>query len=164
MIVRTVKKSDLGNLPEFFIKAYGPQTIFQNTEFLKWYFSSRDNDNNYLEKCRIGLNPENKIVSFYGGLDYLLKVKERIIPLVWGVIAYTLPEWRGKGINGELVKQLIQANEINGVIGMSRKTALFYVKTDYNMFSVDTFKRYVIILKEDTFEIMNQGVYAEYVA
>jgi len=48
-----------------------------------------------MSKCVIGINPEGEIVSHYGGLFYEMKIDNNSHSLIWGVNAYTLPDWRG---------------------------------------------------------------------
>jgi len=146
--IRTVKASDIGSLKSFFIKAYGERTVFQNDQFLLYYFDSRSKDLDPLSASLIGLSPEMEIVSHYGGLFYNLKINNEIHQMIWGVSAFTLPEWRGKGFNSKIVDLINENNEINGVIGFSRTTASFYQKLGYNIFDFERFTRYVQILNQ----------------
>jgi hypothetical protein len=152
-LIRNVETSDVDNLIPFFIKAYGKQTIFQNAQFLEHYFSSRKTGIKSMSQCVIGLSPDGEIVSHYGGLFYDLRMKKDIHTLIWGVNAYTLPEWRGKGINSAIVNFINESSEINGVIGFTQTAAEFYQKIGYNMFDFNKFTRYVLVLdKEKTKE------------
>ena len=101
-----------------------------------------------MNKCIISIIDENQIVSFYGGLERSLIYNDKAIPFVWGVNAYTLPKWRGKGLNGGIVKKLMGSNEINGVMGMNLKTAQYYEDIGYNMFNLSTLDRYVLLLNK----------------
>ena len=151
---RYVRTNDLDKIRKFFVSCYGDKTVFQNKDFLFWYFSSRDNDKSIMKKCIISESDDGQIVSFYGGLERYLRFGNRLIPFVWGVNAYTLPEWRGKGLNSGIVKQLMENNTINGVIGMNSKDAQFYDSVGYNMFNMHTFDRYVLVLNKKTFDII----------
>lgn len=66
--------------------------------------------------------------------------------MIWGVSAYTFPEWRGKGFNSKIIDFIIQHNDINGVIGFTRETASFYQKLGYNIFYFNRFTRYILVL------------------
>ncbi len=154
MKTRYVKNNDLDKIKNFFVSSYSEKTVFQDKEFLSWYFSSLDSDKSIMKKCIISQSDDGRIISFYGGLQRYLKLGDKSIPFVWGVNAYTLPKWRGKGLNGSIVKQLMENNEINGVIGMNYKTAQYYVNVGYNMFNLMTFDRYVLVLNKKTFDII----------
>jgi len=145
-IIRSVQRKDIDSLKKFFVTAYGSGTIFQHEPFLEWYFNPRQENYAFMKNCIIGVSSDGQIISHYGGLSYLLKVGDQKIPLVWGVNAFTLEEWRGKGINSSIVDFLLNNNETNGVIGFTEKTAQFYNKTGYNIFNYKRFSRYVYIL------------------
>lgn len=144
IIIRKANVDDLEKLQKFFIKAYGGKTIFQDKEFLLYYFCSRCNKS--LSNNWIALNPNGEIVSHYGGLDYQLKIINNPYSIIWGVSAYTLPEFRGKGSNSRIIDFIINSNEINGVIGFTKSTASFYQNHGYNIFNLERFIRYVLIL------------------
>ncbi len=146
IIIRKVKESDLPTLIDFFIKAYGKQTIFQNEKFLEYYFGFGKNKEPIFNYCLIGITLTGEIVSHYGGLYYELKMEDKIFPMIWGVSAYTLPEVRGLGINSTIVKYLIENNEINAVIGFTEKTGEFYEKRGYNLFNFERFARFVYVI------------------
>jgi hypothetical protein len=154
--IRKVEVSDLGKLTEFFIKAYGIQTIFQNERFLKYYFGSITNNDYPFSHCLIGLSPEGEIVSHYGGLYYDMMVNDKIVSATWGVNAYTLSEWRGKGINSKIVEYIYNNNEVNAVIGMPFDAPRFYKSIGYNMFNKETLSRYIYNLDLKTFEVIKQ--------
>ncbi|OFX23720.1 MAG: hypothetical protein A2041_09605 [Bacteroidetes bacterium GWA2_31_9b] len=156
IIVRRANYSDLHELIKFFIKAYGNTTIFKNEQFLEHYFYPTFSNEESIGNCLIGLNSDREIVSHYGGLNYNLKINNKIISMIWGVSAYTLPEWRGKGYNSKIIDFIFQNNEINGVIGFTEDTASFYQKTGYNLFEFERFTRYIMILDlKKTLEIVN---------
>jgi hypothetical protein len=155
--IRDVSVTDLDNLIRFFKKAYGEDTIFSNYDFLKWYFNSRDDSEKYMEHSIIGLDRAGNVISHYGGLDYELKIGQEVYPIVWGVNAFTLPEWRGKGINSYIVEKINKDNEINGIIGFTDSTARFYDSIDYNVFNYKKFDRYVYVIdKENTYKIIDE--------
>jgi hypothetical protein len=145
-LIRVVESSDFDNLILFFKRAYGKQTVFQDAQFLQYYFSSKKKNVKPMSACVIGLNSDSEIVSHYGGLFSEMKIDNRIYNLIWGVNAFTLPEWRGKGINSAIVNYINKNNEVNGVIGFNEKTASFYEKIGYNIFNFQKFARYVFVL------------------
>lgn len=122
--IRNATLKDLPKLTEFFIDAYGTNTIFKSEEFLKYYFNAINNEP--LSNNIIAVNKDNKIVSHYGGLNTNLKIRDKVYQLIWGVSAFTLNEYRGKGINSKIVEKLVNDNQINGVIGFTKSTADFY--------------------------------------
>ena len=117
--IRKVKISDLENLTKFFIKAYGKDTVFQNEDFLNYYFAAEHHGRERFTSNLVGVLDHGEIVAHYGGLDYNLNIGGNKYNLIWGVNAYTLPEYRGLGINSEIVKYIKNNSEINGVIGFS---------------------------------------------
>ena len=156
IIIRTVQVSDIKKLKNFFIKAYGKNTIFQNEQFLTHYFDAGLNNKSVFCNCLIGITENGEIVSHYGGLEYNLKINHKIHPMIWGVNAYTLPEYRGKGANSQIIDFITNNNEINGVIGFTSQTALFYQKLGYNIFKFEKYSRHVLILNsEKTLHVCN---------
>lgn len=145
--IRTVKPRDIEEIKSFFIKAYGKDTVFQDERFLKWFFNSEQNKNHFINNCIVCLNNAGQIISYYGGLKHILQIHHEKIPIIWGVNAFTLKEWRGKGINSKMVEMFLR-NEINGVIGFSRKTALFYKELGFNIFNYNRFSRFIYILDD----------------
>jgi hypothetical protein len=151
--VRKFQEADYPKLADFFIKAYGANTVFQNIDFLKYYFASRNSQND--TACLVAVDEDTKqIISHYGGLFFELTLNNRVVPIVWGVNAYTLAEWRGKGINSKIVDFIHNDNEINAVIGMPFDAPFFYKKLGYHIFSKETLSRFVYLLSEKTFEII----------
>ena len=144
ILIRTVQKLDLEKLKDFFIKAYGESTVFQNEQFLLYYFKNQDIGIDPLNYSLVGVTMNGEIVSHYGGLHYKLKLKNKIISVIWGVNAFTLPEWRGKGINSKIVKYIHENNEANAIIGMPFEAPLFYKKFGYNIFNKETLNRFVL--------------------
>lgn len=155
IIIRKVKIYDIEKLKLFFIKAYGKQTIFQNEKFLLYFFSDGSKESIPLSSNIIALNQFGEIVSHYGGLRYNIAVNDKIMPIIWGVNAYTLPEWRAKGINSKIVDFIIKNNEINAVIGMPNNAPYFYKKRGYNIFNKSTLNRFVFVIDDRTFDIVN---------
>jgi len=156
IIIRTAQISDLERLKKFFIKAYGEKTIFQNEDFLNHYFDASLNNKPVFSNCLIGINSKEEIVSHYGGLEYKLIIKNKICSMIWGVSAYTLEEYRGKGVNSKIVEFIANNFEVNGVIGFTSQTSLFYQKLGYNIFNFEKFSRHILVLeKEKTKEVCN---------
>jgi hypothetical protein len=77
-----------------------------------------------------------------------LLLHDEKIPIIWGVNAFTLEDWRGKGINSKILEMFLE-NEINGVIGFPPKAASFYKERGYNIFNYKRFSRYIYILDDD---------------
>src|SRR3990167_5271042 len=103
--IRPMRPEDLEKLVVFFKKAYGQHTVFQDKDFLKYYFASRDTEKSDDTAFLVFHDLKSGgIISYYGGLFYKLNLNNTVLPLVWGVNAYTLPEWRGKGINSKIVE------------------------------------------------------------
>lgn len=155
IIIRTVQISDIEKLKCFFIKAYGENTIFQNEKFLTYYFDTHNEKFQPFSFSLIGINLHGEIVSHYGGLHNKLKLNKQIISVVWGVNAYTMPKWRGNGINSKIVKYIYQNNQANAVIGMPLDAPYFYQKLGYNIFNKETFKRFVYVFDSRVFDIVN---------
>jgi GNAT superfamily N-acetyltransferase len=156
IIIRTAQISDLERLKKFFIKAYGEKTMFQNEDFLNHYFDASLNKKPVFSNCLIGINNKEEIVSHYGGLEYKLIIKNKIFSMIWGVSAYTLEEYRGKGVNSKIVEFITNNFEVNGVIGFTSQTSLFYQKLGYNIFNFEKFSRHILVLEnEKTKEVCN---------
>jgi hypothetical protein len=145
-VIKGVASTNIDELILFFKKAYGEETIFRSKLFLDWYFNKKIPGSVPMNKCLIGVSSANEIVSHYGGLDSELLIDNIIFPIVWGVNAYTFPEWRGMGINSEIVDRITENNTINGVIGFSEKTAMFYDTIGYNTFRHNRFSRFYRII------------------
>ena len=146
VIIRRANKSDLEELKDFFIKAYGESTVFQDGQFLLYYFKTIYNNLDPLHYSVVGVTHNGEIVSHYGGLDYKLILNDKIISVIWGVNAFTLPEWRGKGINSKIVKFINDTNVANACIGMTLNTALFYKRVGHNIFNAERFTRFIYCL------------------
>jgi hypothetical protein len=162
IVIRAAKLSDLGKLKEFFIKAYGRLTIFQDEIFLTHYFARNFKNELAFSDSLIGITQNGDIVSHYGGVKYDLKLKDKTVPITWGVNSYTLPAHRGNGVSSMTLDVITDRNIINGVIGFTSQTALFYQKLGYNVFDFKKYLRYVLVLDYDkTLEIcrsINQNV------
>lgn len=154
IVIRRTQTSDLEKLRDFFIKAYGESTVFQNEQFLLYYYKTLNSEP--LHYSLVGVTQNGEIVSHYGGLDYKLILNNIIISIIWGVNAFTLPEWRGKGINSKIVKCIHENNEANAVIGIPFEAPLFYKKFGYNIFNKETFNRFIYALDLKTFDIAYQ--------
>lgn len=149
--LKTLEESDISKLSDFFIKAYGRNTIFQSHGFLKWYFSVGKK-----EFCKSIMVKDNlgDIVSFYGVLLKPFNLNNKVVNISWGVNAFTLEKHRGKGFNSAIVDYLNNNNKINGVIGFTKKTLQFYSKNNYNTFQELKFQRFIyIVSKERTLKI-----------
>jgi len=140
-------------LKEFFIKTYGESTVFQDENFLLYYYRTIYNDLDPLYYSVVGVTKKGDIVSHYGGLDYKFILNNSVISLIWGVNAFTLPEWRGKGINSKIVSFISENNEANAVIGMPFDAPYFYKQNGYNIFNKETFCRFIYALDLKTFDI-----------
>lgn len=144
MEIRKANLLDIPKLKAFFIKAYGESTIFQDDFFLIYYFNLKENSQSI-----IAITETEEIVSHYGGLQYEIIINQKISPIVWGVNAYTLSDYRGKGINNLIVDYILKNNQTNGVIGFKKKTGFFYEKLNYNLFDYNRFIRYLFIIDYD---------------
>jgi Acetyltransferase (GNAT) domain len=140
--VRVVRNEDVVRLASFFKKSYGESTIFQDEEFIKYYFRIG------LPECHSVLaeRTEGEIISFYGSIAVQLKITGKLYKMDWGINAFTLPEWRGKGLNQQILKLTSSFADIHGVIGFTPKTAEFYVSKGYNLFDKRRFARSILIL------------------
>ncbi len=156
IIIRKAQVKDIDNLTRFFIKAYGNQTIFQDKNFLLYYFDAFNAKSEPFSHSLIAVAPEGEIVSHYGGLFYELKLNQKIISMIWGVNAYTLPDWRGKQINSKIVNFIHNNNEANAVIGMPFEAPFFYKKLGYNIFDKKTLKRFIYVFDSRAFDISVQ--------
>ncbi len=154
--MRFVEETDLESLKQFFVKAYGEYAVFQNSGFLNWYFNQESHRNAFMKSCIIAVNDKDEVVSHYGGLRYTLMLHNRPISMAWGVNAYTLPEWRKRGINSKLVIEMARRHDILGTIGMSHDAASFYQGLGFNMFHKQRFCRYVLNMDVKTFEVVKK--------
>jgi hypothetical protein len=154
--LRKATSEDIPKLIVFFIKAYGNSTIFQLPNFLKYYFQCPNDSTRILKANWIGLNPSGEVVSHYGGLENKMILGDKLIDAVWGVNAYTFPEYRGQGLNGSLVNMLFEKNQLNATIGMSLDTHKFYKKIGYQVFNHVRFSRFLLVFKEDIYTIIKQ--------
>lgn len=160
--IRMARPADMAELRRFFVKAYGEKTIFQSEQFLTHYFDSARSQKPLFGHSIIGLNSAGEIVSHYGGLQCGLKMGGRVESITWGVNAYTLPEYRGRGVNSQMVDHIAAHCDIHGVIGFTASTSLFYQALGYRLFDFQRFSRHVHILDYDkTVEVcryIGQGV------
>ncbi len=148
--IKKLKLADLPLLRDFFLAAYGSATVFQEVEFLKWYFFDQAGLADKAAGSIFALDTDqNKIVSFYGGLSSEMEVNNYKVPLIWGVNAFTLPAYRGMGLNKKLISEVIKETTTHAVIGFTPKAAAFYKQLEYNLFDNQRFARFVFVLYPD---------------
>jgi len=97
-------------------------------------------------------NETGKVVAFYGCRAYKLQLLGQIVSMSQNANAYTLKDWRRKGISGSMVDYVHNNNEGNLAIGMKPSTRDFYANDGYNAFGGDPMPRFVLNLNEKTFE------------
>ena len=146
----TVGETDMVALTAFFRECYGPETVFQDPEFLRWYLAGAPEGG--LESL-IAIEEGGAVVAHYGGLPRMLMLNGRPVPMVWGVSAYTLPKWRSLGLGKRLAEMMLDRYEVFGVIGFSAKTADFYEARGFNVFGRRRFHRFVRVLRESAYEV-----------
>jgi len=95
-----------------------------------------------------------KIVSFYGCRAYKLQLFGQIVSMSQNANAYTLKDWRRRGISGKMVDYVHNNNEGNLAIGMKPSTKYFYANDGYNAFGGDPMPRFIFNLNEKTYEII----------
>jgi hypothetical protein len=123
---------------------------------LTYYFDPFNKKSEPFNYSLIAISSKGEIVSHYGGLEYSLNINNKIQSMIWGVSAYTLAEYRGKGINSQIVDFITNNYEINGVIGFTSQTSYFYQNLGYNIFKFEKFTRHILILDFDkTLEVCN---------
>lgn len=144
--IKQLHISEFEKLSNFFIKAYGSETIFQNEDYFNYYFKQ---ENGTFKYNLIALNDQGEIISHYGGLDTPFILNNEIVSITWGVNAYTLPEYRGKGLNSQIVDFINNNFDINCVIGFTPKTASFYESIHYNIFNKARFSRHIYLLNHE---------------
>lgn len=154
--IRGFKPEDMTQLKLFFKKAYGERTVFQDEKFLNYYFEFDNNGLKNLNACTLAVTASGEVVSFYGGLEFRLQIGTEMNPIIWGVNAFTLPEYRGRGINGKIVSYMHGNFDMSGVIGMTLNAAVFYQKLGYHGFDLQRFSRYICALDECIFEVVGQ--------
>lgn len=153
-IIKRVEREDIKKLQSFFIQIYGEDTIFQDKRFLEWFLGGIYPSTNQYLNSFIALNGESKVISHLGGLISDFKLNDKIVSCLWAVNAYTLPEYRGSGLGGSLVKLLINTCDVFGVIGFTNKTAHFYQSQNVHLFHFQRFHRYIFNRDERTFEVV----------
>lgn len=151
--VRWAAEADIPSLVEFFGKAYGENSVFCSPRYLRWYFG-REGSGREMPRLNslVAVDPSGCVVAHYGGIPFQMYVHGRTLPCVWGVNAFTLPEARGQGAGGELVKAMVDEFEVYGVIGFTEKTAQFYESVGFNLFGRRRFHRFVFGLSESVFD------------
>lgn len=147
---RRLQESDLPALIQFFRQCYGPETVFQDPDFIRWYLAGAPDGG--LESL-VAVSDTDAVVAHYGGLPTILQLGGRAVPMVWGVNAYTLPDWRGRGIGQRLVEMMMDRYDVFGVIGFTPKTADFYHAAGFNVFGKLRFHRFALALRPSIYEI-----------
>jgi len=155
-IIRQLNVTDINELQQFFIKAYGNETIFQDREFLRWYFGGINFKNGSKLNCFAAINNQGEIVSHLGGIVCELMLDGHPIHFFWAVNAYTIPEYRKMGMGSRIATMLMKKYDAFGVIGFSLKTAKFYESQDVNLFSFKQFHRYILNFDERSFEVLEK--------
>lgn len=145
--IRWAKMNDIPAIADFFKKAYGPLTIFSDFGFLRWYFGSGADAEHLLSI--IAVTDDGRVVAHYGGIQDELRLEDRCIRMVWGVSAFTLLEYRGRGYGAALVQFLMDRYEVFGVIGFTPKTAGFYDDNGFHLFEHHRFHRHVAMLRPE---------------
>jgi len=152
--IRLARPEDLPALGIFMRQAYGAQTVFQSPDFLKWFLGRGPLANSVFHlEAQVAVTSDGRVVGHYGGLNYKLWLNGRLVSLVWGVNAYTLPEYRGFGIGKQLVDATAARFDVFGVIGFTTETAHFYDEIGFNIFKFQRFTRYIRNLSEETYAI-----------
>ncbi|MCX6125490.1 MAG: hypothetical protein NTV34_12195 [Proteobacteria bacterium] len=152
--IREIEISDIAALSNFFKRAYGHDTAFQSPDFLKSYFSSRRIGSRSLTTSVVCIDANGDVNSHYGTIFFDALMCGISRPVSWGVNAFTLPEWRGKGINRKIVEMIQARNEINCVMGMTYETTKFYAGLGYNVFEFETHCRYAYVLDCRTYDLI----------
>jgi len=152
--IRLARPEDLPALGMFMRQAYGAQTVFQSPDFLQWFLGrgTRADPDFHLE-AQVAVTSDGRVVGHYGGLNYKLWLSGRLVSLVWGVNAYTLPDYRRFGIGKQLVDATASRFDVFGVIGFTPETAHFYDEIGFNIFKFHRFTRYIRTLSEETYAI-----------
>ena len=152
--IRLAQPHDLPALITFMRQAYGPNTIFQSEEYLRWYLGRGPHgETGFHLESQIAVTPAGAVVGHYGGLSGKLLLNGRLVSLVWGINAYTLPEYRRFGIGKQVIEATMARHDVYGIIGVTRKVAEFYVEIGFNLFDYQRFIRYVRPLTDDTYAI-----------
>lgn len=99
-------------------------------------------------------NDTGKVVAFYGCRAYKLQLFGQIVSMSQNANAYTLKDWRRRGISGAMVDYVHHNNEGNLAIGMKKSTCDFYANDGYNAFDSKPMTRFAYNLNEKTFEII----------
>ncbi|MDE4907288.1 GNAT family N-acetyltransferase [Methanogenium marinum] len=152
--IRTLKPTDIRELQFFYIQAYGKDTIFQDLNFLEWFFGGPSFRQGSELNCVVAVNDRDEIVGHLGGILCKLLLNNQPVQLLWAVNAYTLPEYRNLGIGKQLVTLFMNKFDVFGVIGFTYKTAEFYKSQKVNIFGFQRFNRYILNLDEKSFEVV----------
>lgn len=149
--IRQANDRDLTALSTFFGKAYGGHTAFQDVGFLRWYFHNPEKPGEI--ESIIAITSEGEVVAHYGGLPFELSLNGQNVWAVWGVNAFTLPEWRNRGLGQKLVEIMMERYDVFGVIGFTPKTADFYETVGFNVFGKRRYDRFAYALGPSAWEI-----------
>ena len=148
--VRPGTVGDLKALTTFFVKAYGPRTVFRDEAFLRWWLYEDGNDLNNL----LAVAPDGTISGHYGWMPTTLVGKGMSYAHAWGVNAFTLPEARGDGIGSALVQAFTRVRPTVGVLGFTDDVAAFYNANGFNMFGGELYCRHVLPLSHQIRELL----------
>lgn len=152
---------DLFELSRFFRNAYGEKSAFANQDFLSFYFSNSSQNEGKFNEMGFAAFFGETIVSYYGILHSNLVLNQGVLPIKWMVNAFTLSEYRGKGLNTAIIENLKKRYDTLGVISFPKESLGFYESLGFNTFQRSTLSRYIYNLNEDTFEVVkaiNQDV------
>jgi GNAT superfamily N-acetyltransferase len=149
--IRRATAGDLPGLIEFFVHAYGARTIFRDSGFLRWYLGPPDD-----MRSIIAVAPTGAIVGHYGALACQMLLDGRAVDMLWGVNAYTLPEFRGLGLGHKLFVPWLESAAMFGVIGFNARTAEFYERAGLQLFRRERFRRYARSFDARTSEVVER--------
>lgn len=150
-----LNNDSLFRISNAFIEFYNEKTIFQDYNFLKWYFLEFSNDVKI--PTNIVIEKNDKIVSHYGLLHSKITSQNEVKDIIWGVNAFTLNEYRGAGYNSTIVSEIFKLNLNFGVIGFTTKVKNFYESNGFAIFNSRRFKRYVYIFNSEIITIINKN-------
>jgi GNAT superfamily N-acetyltransferase len=147
-----VRRATLGDLPAmrtFFAAAYGARSIFLDDDFVRWFLG-----NNRELLSMIALAPSGEVVGHYGAVRTTALLDGARVSMLWGVNAFTLPDYRGVGLGEKLAAPWYRAADVFGVIGFSPATAAFYERCGFQLFSRRRFVRQARVLDERAFDLL----------
>jgi GNAT superfamily N-acetyltransferase len=147
--VRRATVGDLDQLAAFFVKAYGPQTVFRIERFISWLYADGDDLNSV-----IAVADDGSIAGHYGWMPTTLIGRGANLPHAWGVNAFTLPEARGHGLGSALVNAFTKVRPSVGVLGFNDEIAAFYDANGFNIFGGEMFSRHVLPLSIEIRDVL----------